>query len=200
MNTWLSREIPTWRIRSRKLSELSPPPSDPYYLYLGHNSPDFPVRAGLFSVQALNASYSFTFVRNPFGRITSLYKHLQRNDGLEANFIEFLEAIKGQSTTIAPGLAKRIRAMGQPMVAWFDSPRGFHPTKVFRYEELPLAVAQIKVDLGVDGEPEPIGVAPISQSSGFIGDAEASIIQEIYREDFSQFEYPLDTPEALSAY
>lgn len=195
LNTWISNQLSSWWIRSRNVSRVSPPPPSPYYLYLGHNHFDFLTRSGLFTATEVTSAFSFTFVRNPYSRAASLYKHLQRNDNLDVSFLSFLECLEGKDSVVEKSLRKRIRAMGQPMTTWFGTNSLIRPSKVYRYEEIASAIEEIGKVMGLEASPSEVGKSPRDQHNALIGDQEARRIQELYQRDFKAFNYSLEVPQ-----
>ena len=189
--------MPSWTVNSRQ-AVGNQPPEDPFFVYLGHLRPDFLHRVGLYSPSEIETSFSFVFVRNPYARAVSLYNHFARY-GFEEGFSAFVNHLDRVRSGASTRFEKRLRSMSKPMTHWTQPPKWPGWSKVFRVEDFPAAVVEIKETLRVDSEPIDIDVFPETVSKALIGAAEAKRISALFQVDFETFGYSETVPDRYQA-
>lgn len=198
ISSWIESQMDFFAMRSRAIPKAKPQPLTPYCLYLGHMNSDVPVSMGVISPKQLENSYSFIFVRNPFTRAVSLYRHLVRHDAMNGTFSDFLRGIRDPYYFKDRNLRRRAVSMGRPMTHWYRPNSWGGPRAVHRFEDLPAGMNLIAAELDLTFVEMKRGVSPQSQAFPALGATDIEIIRDIYRDDFENFGYASEPPIDLN--
>ena len=193
LKTWIEANVALMRFRTPSVpNEL---PSEPYVLYTGHLDTDYLVDVGVYSAEALEEAFSFGFVRNPYDRIHSLFRHNLRNREIpEMTFSEYLTYLVDLKPGAYPGLGRPSRFRGSPMTTWLQPLTWSGPKRLFRYEEYETAILEIGSHFGLKGAP-PVTDQGEREASVSITKKDQEKILELFQEDFVAFGYSDEPPE-----
>lgn len=197
VSSWIESQMEFFAMRSRAIPKDKPRPATPYCLYLGHMNSDVAVSMGVVSPKQLEKSYSFMFVRNPFTRAISLYRHLVRHDAMDGTFSDFLRGIRDPYFFKDQNLRRRAISMGRPMTHWYQPKSWYGPETIHRFEDLSGGMNLISAELGLEPADVRRGVSPHTQTLPSLNSGDVREIQDLYRKDFENFGYPFEPPGEL---
>lgn len=144
----------------------------------------------------LDQRFVFTFVRNPWDRLLSLYLYFQqlaRAYFFVGTFADFVDTIAAGLPTIGPYNYYRL-SMANPQVAWLDLGGQREPEFIGRYERLDEDWPRLTSLLGI----APVALGHANQSIDRPPYAEVydsrtrKIVASVYAEDIERFGYEFE--------
>lgn len=190
---WLSGNILTVKFRSPSAPRRFP--TGEYLLYTGHLDTDWLVDQKFFRPKQLQGAWSFGFVRNPFRRVASLYRHNLRERAVpEMDFSEYLTFLEGLTPGAYPGRGGPSRFRASPMSTWLRPTRWHGPREIFRFEELDDAIMRIREKTGIRSNPPRINTSDQDQEPIQISESDVDAVRRLYFSDFQLYGYSLDPP------
>lgn len=156
------------------------------------------IEEGLISRETLEARKSFSFVRNPYSRIASLFRYVVKMRAIpkKTPFSFFLRMVARQKAT--PGAYNWAGlSMASPMASWIRQEQWAGPSRVFKIEDGPECFLRLGKWLELSGVPERKNATSPQEIPVEISDGDKNIIDEIYHEDFLEFDYSRDVPDGL---
>lgn len=185
------QDLPSIR-HIRELSEIKA--REAIAITFGHQSIDALVEAAVVRADHLAAAYSFAFVRNPFERLVSLWRYLNRLKKIEQpSFDDFVRAIEHQRPTTGLHNLHGL-SMASPMVSWLQPTQWAGPREIFRVEELEGAIATLRKKLRITEDFRAYNAAQDPSPMVEISGRSVEFIHEFYSDDFQAYDYPLDPP------
>jgi hypothetical protein len=150
----------------------------------------------LFLLQEYNTipkeCFVFSIVRNPFTRAFSSYQYYMKtaktycfNENLEFwSFEFFLEAIRTNKNIFFTPITKSTQS-------WFlrDKDNNISVNKIYKFENL----QELENDLNIVLPKHNVGKYSEDDYKNAYNDKTISLVQEIYKEDFINFNYPIDS-------
>lgn len=150
------------------------------------------VAAGHVDQFFVERAFSFTFVRNPFDRLVSLYAHLRDHGRIDTalDFGAFVQRVSEGVESV--GLINYVGlSQANPQVAWLrGADGGFLPDFVGRYESLGDDFSRLCEDLGIESRLRHLNRS--DRDTGYrpyYDDTTRSIVESVYAEDLELFGY-----------
>lgn len=139
------------------------------------------------------ARYRFTVVRNPYDRLASLYFYRNRlsNDSVAELSRGFPQLVESVAESLS---AKTAGKMIQPQINWVTDSNGqLMINEFFRIEEISQAIPhlEMKLNKSINLKRLNSNPRPVKYRSLYTKDI-ASIVTDIYSEDFERFGYDLN--------
>jgi hypothetical protein len=160
----------------------------------GHMSVPALMDRGLVDQDFVASAFKFAVVRHPYSRAVSCFNHLNKRRYFAGwvrapSFGEFL-------TMIHSGFLERIGAHNNvgmafcnPQADWL---RGLDLDLVLKLESLHSEIAALSEALGCDALTLGHANRSVGMTVDDLNSSDRLLIQEIYREDFERFGYPVD--------
>jgi hypothetical protein len=142
-----------------------------------------------------NEAYKFTFVRNPWDRIVSLYEYRRRKDKtkIASNNIPFTEWINltlGPNTD--PYYCNNVKSF-QPQVDWLkDDEDTIAIDFIGKFESIREDFEQIRQAIGTRAELPHLNATKRSNYRDYYTDETRQIVANWYHEDIKTFDYTFD--------
>lgn len=145
--------------------------------------------------QKWNDAYKFTFVRNPWDKVVSLYEYRRKKDKtkIASRKIAFTEWVK---LTLGPDrdpyYYNNIKSF-QPQVEWLKDDEGAIAINfIGKFESIRSDFEQIRQTIGTSGELSHLNATKRSNYRDYYNDETRQIVANWYREDIEAFGYSFD--------
>jgi aromatic ring-cleaving dioxygenase len=145
--------------------------------------------------QKWNTAYKFTFVRNPWDKVVSLYEYRRKKDKtkIASRNIPFTEWVK---LTLGPHsdpfYYNNVKSF-QPQVEWLKDAEGnIDIDFIGKFESIHADFEQIKLAIGTSAELPHLNATSRSNYRDYYTDETRQIIAAWYKEDIEAFGYTFD--------
>jgi len=145
--------------------------------------------------QKWNAAYKFTFVRNPWDKVVSLYEYRRRKDKTKITsrnipFTEWVKLTLGPQSD--PFYYNNIKSF-QPQVEWLKDDEGVIAIDfIGKFESIRTDFEQIRQTIGTSAELPHLNATDRSNYRDYYTDETSQIVADWYHEDIEAFGYTFD--------
>lgn len=188
---WIAENLPMWTYRSQSHIPKKAPPEGNFALYAGHLPISALVNDGLYTRDQIGNVFSFTFVREPLSRVTSLFhQHVSSAKQKVAtdidSFIEQLSERRDDPSWGTPAL----RLMAKPSSFWVYPVGGPWVRQVYKLEEFDHAILDLSNRLDIPPKPKRMNLSRVIDGEKQLPSRKSvDLVIEIYADDYRNFEY-----------
>lgn len=145
--------------------------------------------------QKWNEAYKFTFVRNPWDKVVSLYEYRRRKDKTkiasdDISFTDWINLTLGQDND--PYYYNNVKSF-QPQVDWLKDDEGTIAIDfIGKFESIRADFEQIRQTIGTRAELPHLNATKRSNYKDYYTDETRQIVASWYHEDIEAFGYTFD--------
>lgn len=195
ISVWLQEEIALQRfLNIRQLARLSKDEAGPIKaLTFGHQSIDWLMDHSVVSSEALVGAYNFSFIRNPYDRVISLWRYLVRIGKYPrvAGFDRFVGDVVRERPYPGP-FNRHGLSMASPMSSWVKNRSWHGEIDLYRFENFETEISRLASRLGIKTFPTRLNTAKSSPPVLRIQAATLGRLRDFYGTDFEFFAYSDD--------
>ena len=188
---WISENLPMWTYRSQSQIPKKAPPEGDFVLYAGHLPISALVNDGLYTRDQIDNVFSFTFVREPLSRVTSLF-HQHVSSGKQKvatdidSFIEQLWERRDDPSWGTPAL----RLMAKPSSFWAHPVGGPPIRQIYKLEEFDQALLDLSARLDIPPKSKRMNLSRVVDGEKQVPSKKSvDLVTEIYADDYRNFGY-----------
>jgi hypothetical protein len=169
----------------------------PQALTVGHQSLDHLIELDLLRPENIDASETFTVVRNPYTRAVSLWGYLRKKGRLAqgCSFDDFIFGVTPKNSKVG-AYNQRGFSLASPMTRWTHQAHWRGPKTVIRFEDLPASPNVSLGHLTLPLELPHKNKGP-NKPTVYCREQTLSRLREFYCSDFEAFSYSEEPPPGL---